>query len=70
MAHICDRCGRESSSYILSMFNLDELCLDCKGQEEKHSLDEQACEAEIGAVRGGDFFPGIGWLEPKAQQKE
>ena len=38
MAHICDRCGKESGSYILSMFNLDELCLDCKDQEEKHPL--------------------------------
>jgi hypothetical protein len=42
MAHICDRYGKESGFYILSMFNLDELCLDCKDREEKHPLYQQA----------------------------
>jgi hypothetical protein len=53
------------------MFNLDELCLDCKDQEEKDPLCQQACRAEIEAVRRQDSnFPGIGWPEPQAQGKD
>ena len=57
----CERCGRESISSTCSMFNLDEICLDCKEAERHHPRYEEAVKAEAEAVRNGDYnFPGIG----------
>jgi hypothetical protein len=58
---ICDRCGRESRVSIGSMFNMDQICLDCKKLEEAHPMYEHAREIEGEAVRNGNYnFPGIG----------
>lgn len=57
----CHRCRRETVDTILSMFNRDELCLECKQREERHPLYETARAAEEAAVRRGELdFPGIG----------
>ena len=57
----CDRCRRETVATIMSMFNTDELCLDCKQREEEHPRYEEARRAETEAVRRGETnFPGIG----------
>jgi hypothetical protein len=58
----CDRCGAGNCPLILSMFNLDMLCLDCKQKEEKHPDYQKACDAEREQVRLGTAgtFVGIG----------
>ncbi len=57
----CDRCRQETSVTIVSMFNTDTLCLDCKKREEQHPNYAQARQAEHRAVLAGNFnFPGIG----------
>ncbi|HUC91970.1 MAG TPA: hypothetical protein VMS09_08070 [Paenibacillus sp.] len=57
----CDRCGKKLTVRIMSMFNRDTICLDCKKKEETHPAYEQARKAEQDAVRRGDMnFPGIG----------
>ena len=58
---ICARCKKEVTSFIMSMFNTDVLCLECKDKETKHPRYKEAQEAERKAVLNGDFnFPGIG----------
>lgn len=58
----CQRCGSEMRGSIMSTFNTQIICFDCKDQEMKHPDYERAREAEMEAVRRGDYnFPGIGW---------
>lgn len=57
----CQHCGKKSSAHIMSMFNKDLICFDCKKKEMEHPLYEEAREAEAEACRRGDYnFPGIG----------
>ncbi len=57
----CARCRRETDVTIMSMFNTEILCLDCKEAEERDPRYENARRAEAEACRRGDFnFPGIG----------
>ncbi|HET7206525.1 MAG TPA: hypothetical protein VFI95_08095 [Terriglobales bacterium] len=30
----CQRCGKETSVHIMSMFNTEEICMDCKAVEK------------------------------------
>lgn len=58
---ICDRCRRESFGSIGSVFNTEQICMDCKALEEKHPDYERARAVELEAVRNGNFnYPGIG----------
>lgn len=55
----CARCRRQPAT-ILSLFNLEEICSDCKAREEQHPRYEAARRAEWEAVQRGDLnFPGI-----------
>ncbi len=57
----CDRCHKPTDVTIMSMFNTDTLCLDCKEAEEQDPRYEAARQAEAEACRRGDFnFRGIG----------
>ena len=57
----CERCGREARVSIGSMFNTEQVCLDCKEREEAHPLYAEARRREAQAVRQGDYnFRGIG----------
>ena len=57
----CDRCGKLLvNGRIMSMINLDVICLDCKRAEMKRPDYKRAQEAEMRAVLAGDYnFPGI-----------
>lgn len=58
---ICHRCKKETLATIVSMFNLDKICLDCQEKERSHPKFEEAQEKEGEEVRKGNFnFPGIG----------
>ena len=57
----CDRCGKQTTSHIMSMFNTQDLCLECKDKEKKSPRYEEARRAEEAAVRSGNpNFKGIG----------
>jgi hypothetical protein len=57
----CDRCGENTNVTIMSKFNRDTICLQCKIDEEASPHYPRASEAEARAVRDGDYnFPGIG----------
>lgn len=59
----CDRCGcsLEGKARIMSMYNEDVLCMDCKDAETKRSDYRKAVEADHEAIRKGNYnFEGIG----------
>jgi len=58
---VCQRCGQKTSTTIMSMFNTQIICLDCKGKETKRPDYKAARDAEHTALRRGDRnFGGIG----------
>lgn len=58
----CDRCHKPTRGYIMSMFNTQEICMECKAAEEKDPRYEEARRREMEACKRGDFnFKGIGW---------
>lgn len=58
---ICARCGKETSMHTMSMFNSDDICLECLEKEKAHPQYREACEAVRSAEREGDYnFKGIG----------
>lgn len=57
----CSRCGKETGTRTMSIFNTDMLCMACLAKEEKHPQYQEAAAAELAAVRRGNYnFPGLG----------
>lgn len=57
----CDRCGKKLTTRIMSRFNKDTICKECEEKEKKHPLYKQACDAELKAIKQGNYnFVGIG----------
>ena len=58
----CDRCGGSlKPGRIMSMFNEDCICMDCKDKERKDIRYKEARDAEAEEVRKGNYnFKGIG----------
>lgn len=58
----CDRCGKPlNGCSIMSMFNTDIICMDCKMKEKSDSRYRKAVEADNEAIRNGNYnFKGIG----------
>lgn len=47
--------------HTMSMFNTDDICLECLAKEKAHPRYREACEAVRSAEREGDYnFKGIG----------
>ena len=60
----CQRCGTETNVTIMSMFNKQTICMDCKDREKQRPDYRQAVAADEAAIRQGNFnFKGIG-LKP------
>ena len=58
----CNRCGKETTVTIMSMFNRDSLCMDCKEAEKLRPDYALAVAVDEAAIRRGDYnFKGIGW---------
>ena len=47
----CQRCGKATDTWILSMFNTQEICPECKEQEKKHPRYEEARNAALKAFQ-------------------
>lgn len=62
-AKVCDRCGNSlSGGRIMSMFNEDVICMDCKRKEQRmpeyaHARDEERRQVAM----GNRNFKGIGY---------
>jgi hypothetical protein len=58
----CKRCGQQSKVHIMSMFNEQMICIDCKKLETEDPRYKEAERAELEAIKRGNFnFEGIGW---------
>ncbi len=57
----CDRCGKSlKGGRIMSMFNEDCICIECKDKETKDPDYQKAVEADIAEIKRGDYnFRGI-----------
>jgi hypothetical protein len=58
----CNRCsGETKGKTILSIFNEQVICLECKETEKKHPKYDSAVQAEYEQVKKGNYnFEGIG----------
>ena len=59
----CERCGEplKGTGSIMSKFNTEQICSHCKSLERQHPLYKEADQAEVEAVRRGDYnYPGVG----------
>lgn len=57
----CQRCHQQATSHIMSMFNTEMICAECKDKERRHPDYAAAQAAELSAVQAGDYnFSGIG----------
>ena len=61
----CDRCGGSlKGGRIMSMYNDDCLCIECKSKECNRSDYKDAVEADHTEIRKGNYnFKGIGYTE-------
>ena len=59
----CERCGvsLKLRAHTLSFFNTQMICMECREKERAHPGYKRAHDAEVEAVKRGDFnFPGVG----------
>ena len=57
----CERCGTGTDVTIMSMFNTQIICQECKEEEKQHPDYEKAVDADVAEIKKGNFnFPGIG----------
>lgn len=64
----CERCGKSPlTASIMSKFNTQIICFECKDKERQHPKYKEADDAECAAVlRGERNFPGVGLPEDLA----
>ncbi len=62
---LCDRCHQLLNGIrTQSMYNNDVLCMSCKDKETQRSDYPDAVQADVDAIKHGDYnFPGIGLSE-------
>ena len=57
----CQRCYNETRVHTVSIFNTQEICMDCATKEKAHSEYENARKREAEEVRKGNYnFEGVG----------
>ena len=57
----CDRCGGSlAGGRTMSMYNTECICIGCKKQEKERPDYNEAAQAELDAVKQGNFnYKGI-----------
>ena len=57
----CDRCGRSlAGGRTMSMYSTECICMACKKQEKARPDYKEAAQAELDAVKQGNFnYKGI-----------
>lgn len=57
----CERCGKPTIGLIMSIFNTEMICIDCKEKEDVHPDYRRAKNKELDEVKQGNYnFKGIG----------
>ena len=56
----CQRCAKETSGHIMSMFSTALICVDCKDKETKRDDYKKAVDADVSAIKSGNYnYKGI-----------
>ena len=63
----CERCHKPTNGItIMSMFNEQVICMDCKGKEKQRPDYDKAVQADIAEIKNGNYnFKGIGLKEER-----
>lgn len=57
----CQRCYKETNVTIMSMFNTQVICMDCKDKETNHPDYKKAQDADVAQIKSGNYnFAGVG----------
>ncbi len=57
----CARCGKETNTRIMSVFNTQMICLKCKEEEKQYPDYKIAVKAEVDEVGKGNMnYEGLG----------
>jgi hypothetical protein len=57
----CHRCHKETNGHIMSMFNTQLICFDCKDVESKRKDYGEAQDADCKAIKQGNYnYEGVG----------
>lgn len=65
----CQRCYKETFATIMSMFDTKMICMDCAQKERSHPEYQKAKEAELNAVKNGNYnYQGIGYPSKKKEK--
>jgi len=58
----CDRCHQSNKGVtIMSMYNYDIICMDCKSAEKKRDDYKKAVDADVSEIKKGNYnYEGIG----------
>jgi predicted aldo/keto reductase-like oxidoreductase len=61
-AENCQRCQKTTNGVtIMSMFNTQVICMDCKKEEKENPRYAEAVEADVQEIKKGNYnFEGIG----------
>ena len=61
-AENCQRCQKQTNGVtIMSMFNTQVICMDCKKGEKENPRYDEAVEKDIQEIKKGNYnFEGIG----------
>lgn len=52
----CDRCGKSlNNGRIMSMYNEDCICIDCKDKEIKRKDYQEAVDADMKEIKKGNY---------------
>ena len=56
----CSRCGGGLNVRVMSMFNEEVICVNCKDEERKHPRYKEALSEELAHLRRGNCnYPGL-----------
>jgi len=67
----CRRCKKETTVWIMSMFNTDNICMKCKELEKQLPEYDEAVKTELNEVKKGNYnFKGIGLKENNDEETE
>ena len=68
---VCHRCGAKSDVHIMSMYNEQLICMECKDKETKRDDYDKAVRADHEQIRQGNYnFKGIGFKGVPSERDE
>jgi hypothetical protein len=65
----CQRCYKETNVTTMSFFDTKMICMECSEKERSHPEYQKAKDAELSAVKSGNYnYQGIGYPGKKKEK--